>query len=366
MLRSHKASRLIRALPSSRRAAHDLTVLPSKPVISYGPAGRSAVSGHVATVFGATGFLGRYLVAKLAKGGTQVIVPYREEDEARHLRVTGDLGQVVPLEWDIRNEQQIRECVRHSDIVYNLVGREYETKNFDYQSVHVTGAELIAQICAESPSVSRLVHVSHLNAAVDSPSAFYRTKALGEQKVKKAFPNATIVRPGPMFGHEDKLLNSMAIWPILWKLNYGETQIAPVHVFDVAQALAQLQASAPLPKTLSLPGPTTYTYESIMNMIQNLTYNPPSRAPTVPKPIALLLARAAQLVWWPALSPDEVERRYLNDVKTPGDWDLFGIVPEELENVAIGYVRRYRSAANFAKPVDPHSHKSAGSYHAAE
>lgn len=84
------------------------------------------------------------------------------------------------------------------------------SRNFDYQSVHVTGAELIAQICAESPSVSRLVHVSHLNAAVDSPSAFYRTKALGEQKVKKAFPNATIVRPGPMFGHEDKLLNSMA------------------------------------------------------------------------------------------------------------------------------------------------------------
>lgn len=91
-------------------------------------AGRHAQSGHVATIFGCTGFLGRYLVSKLAKRGVQVIAPYRDQDEMRHLKVMGDLGQVVPLEWDMRNDSQIEEAVRHSDIVYNLVGREYETK----------------------------------------------------------------------------------------------------------------------------------------------------------------------------------------------------------------------------------------------
>lgn len=88
----------------------------------------NSVSGNVATVFGCTGFLGRYLVSKLAKRGVQVVVPYRDEDEKRHLRVLGDLGQIVPLEWDLRNDNQIEECLRHSDIVYNLTGRNYETK----------------------------------------------------------------------------------------------------------------------------------------------------------------------------------------------------------------------------------------------
>ena len=103
----------------------------SNPAIKYGPpsGGRSAVSGHVATVFGCTGFLGRYTVAKLGKAGTQVVVPYRDEDEKRHLRVMGDLGQIVPLEWDARNTDQIAECVRHSDVVYNLAGRDHETRS---------------------------------------------------------------------------------------------------------------------------------------------------------------------------------------------------------------------------------------------
>ena len=169
-----------------------------QPAIQYGPPGRSAISGQVATVFGCTGFLGRYLVAKLgaclrlnayilpsravfectlicfcvlffsrlvwlAKAGTQVIVPFRDEDEKRHLKVMGDLGQIVPMvrsvprlrghptrlivvcspfrvpqEWDLRNEEQTSECLRHSNVVYNLVGRNYETK---YLRSHPFGYE---------------------------------------------------------------------------------------------------------------------------------------------------------------------------------------------------------------------------------
>jgi NADH dehydrogenase (ubiquinone) 1 alpha subcomplex subunit 9 len=99
--------------------------------------------------------------------------------------------------------------MRHSDIVYNLVGRYYETKNFKYNDVHVTGALKLAQM-AESLGVSRFVHVSDLNADANSPSAYLRSKAEGEEVVKRAFDGATIVRPGPMFGHEDRLLNQMA------------------------------------------------------------------------------------------------------------------------------------------------------------
>jgi len=309
------------------------------------------VSGHVATVFGCTGFLGRYLVHKLAKAGTQVVVPFREEDEKRHLKVTGDLGQIVPLEWDIRNEEQISECVRHSDVVYNLVGRDYQTKNFDYHDVHVKGARRIAEIC-KANGVSRFVHVSHLNASFASPSEFYRTKALGEEAVREVFPEASIVRPSPMYGHEDKFLNNMAFYPMLWKLNYGETVVRPVHVLDVAQALSNLTFVVNTPgQTYNLPGPHKYTYNGILEMIASLTYNPPSKSPTLPKSLVLTASKIAQYAWWPILSPDEVERRYIDESDVIGDWEALGVVPEELENVAITYVRRYRNATNYARPV---------------
>ena len=132
-------------------------------------------------------------------------------------------------EWDIRNEDQIAECVRHSDIVYNLVGRDHETKyvpcrvsvyavlslwpvckrNFTYDDVHIQGAGRIAKVSA-SVGVPRLVHVSHLNSSPTSASQFYRSKAAGESAVREAFPAATIVRPGPMYGHEDKFLTNMS------------------------------------------------------------------------------------------------------------------------------------------------------------
>ncbi|KAL9711048.1 Protein-lysine N-methyltransferase efm5 [Leucoagaricus gongylophorus] len=255
----------------------------------------------------------------------------------------GDLGQIVRMEWDIRDEKQIAECVRHSDTVFNLVGRDYETKNFKFGDVNVLGAERIAKICMEE-GVPRLIHISHLNASTSSPSQFYQTKAEGEQRVKTAFPNATIFRPGAMYGYEDRLLNNVAIWPIWWKLNQADTKIRPVHVLDVAQALANQVARTIPGSTLSLPGPSTLTYEYLLDLVSSVTIRPPSQAPMLPKSVALVLSKLAQNVWWPALSPDEVARRYIDDTDAPGDWEAVGVDPTEIESHAITYLRRYRTA----------------------
>jgi len=216
--------------------------------------------------------------------------------------------------------------------------------------VHVTGAKSIAHIARES-GVSKFIHVSHLNASMDSTSKFYRSKAEGEIAVKEAFSDATIVRPAAMFGYEDRLLNNMAIWPIWWKLNHGQTKIRPVHVMDVAQALNNMVQLPALAQTLNLPGPSTVTYEYLLDLIASITYNPPTRAPTVPKAAALALSKVSQAIWWPALSPDEVERRYIDDSQVEGDWGVVGVTPEELEPHAITYLRRYRSADNYTRPV---------------
>ncbi len=113
---------------------------------------------------------------------------------------------------------------------------------------------------------------------------------------------------------------------------------------DVAQALSNIFEHPSFPGTVNLPGPSELTYEYVLTLVSSVTYRPPSRIPVVPKRIALLAARAAQNIWWPALSPDEVERRYINDADVPGDWDKVGVEPTEIEDSAITYLRRYRSA----------------------
>ena len=113
---------------------------------------------------------------------------------------------------------------------------------------------------------------------------------------------------------------------------------------DVAQALNNLVQLPALAQTLNLPGPSTVTYEYLLDLVASITYHPPSRAPTLPKAVALAISKASQAIWWPALSPDEVERRYIDDSKVEGDWDTVGVTPEELEPYAITYLRRFRSA----------------------
>ena len=113
---------------------------------------------------------------------------------------------------------------------------------------------------------------------------------------------------------------------------------------DVAQALTNLLSKEASGSTLSLPGPSTLTHEYLLELIASVTYHPISKAPVLPKPIALALAKASQAVWWPTVCPDEVERRYIDDSEVTGDWDAVDIVPDEIEKYAIKYLRRFRSA----------------------
>ena len=113
---------------------------------------------------------------------------------------------------------------------------------------------------------------------------------------------------------------------------------------DVAQALNNLVQLPALAQTLSLPGPSTLTHEYLLDLIASMTYRAPTRAPSVPKAVALALSKASQNIWWPSLSPDEVERRYINDSQVQGDWDVVGVTPDDVEPHAITYLRRYRNA----------------------
>ncbi|KAL9596459.1 MAG: hypothetical protein Q9179_004616 [Wetmoreana sp. 5 TL-2023] len=307
---------------------------------------------HTATVFGATGFLGRYIVHRLASRGCTVVVPFREEMAKRHLKVTGDLGRVVFMEWDLRNTPSIEESVRHSDIVYNLVGRDYPTKNFDLEDVNIEGAERIAEAVAKY-DIDRFVHMSSYNADKNSTSEFFRTKGRAEEVVRSIFPETTIVRPAPVFGFEDKLLHKLAGVTNLVTSNHMRERFWPVHALDIGSALATMaEDDTTAAETYELYGPKNYSMAEIAAMVDKEIIkhrrhiNLPKR---IVKPMADIYNKS---IWWSQTSADSVEREFIDQkidpkAKTFKDLD---IEPGEIGNFTFQYLQGYRSSSFYDLP----------------
>jgi len=320
-----------------------------------GPGGRSSVSGMTATVFGANGFVGRYLVNRLAKEGTQVIVPYRcDPVDVRHLRPMGDLGQIRHMFFDPNNQEDINAMTRHSDIVYNLAGQDRETMNWSFDDVHVGLAERIAQ-SATSSGALRLIHMSALGADVESPSAFMRSKAAGEEAVKAAYPGATIIRPATTFGSEDRYTNKFAnscvriprILPFIIP-DGGNVNRIPVYVGDVAHALVEtIKRRDTAGETYELMGPEQYKLrdfayhvgETIMRE-RTIGYAPFAAlkysAPLM-DPISYFIFKST------VYNVGLIERDFVDeeDSGLPGLAEL-GVTTTDYDSVALRWLRRFR------------------------
>lgn len=332
-------SKLTTTTPPRRRASDIVITRTGKPIIRV-PGGRHSLGGHTITVFGATGFLGRYIVNRLARAGNTVVIPYREEMAKRHLKVTGDLGRIVMIEYDLRNTASIEESVRHSDIVFNLVGRNYPTKNFSLHDVHVEGTQRIADAVAKY-DVDRFIHLSSHSAHPESPSEFYRTKYEGEQVARSIFPETTIVRPAPVFGFEDRLLHRLAKVSNVLTANNMTESFYPVHSIDIGKALEQIAMDdSTAGETFELFGPKKYTMAEVSELVDREIFHK-RRHINVPKAVlAPAMGVMNKLLWWDVGSRDEVEREFLNQfidesAKTFKDLD---IEPGDIANFTYKYL----------------------------
>lgn len=318
-----------------------------KTNLTIGQGGRSSRTGYTATVFGASGFLGRYLTSKLARHGTITIVPFRDQMKSRFLKVTGDLGVVNLVEFDLRNIKSIEDSIKHSDIVYNCIGTDYHTKNFSMADINIEAARRIARITKEY-EIPRLVHVSSYNANPDSSSVYYATKGIGEAVVKEEYPNATIVRPSPLFGREDKILRHWGNRATVLNFNSNKKKIYPTHVLDAAKALEIIGFDDSTDGQLfELYGNTQYSLDEIRKVIEPFTKQKYINV-NVPKPIALLMTKYLQYIYWRTTNPDQVERAYIDqkidfrnpDIKTYKD---LGIVPDTLTDHVLQYTKQFRT-----------------------
>lgn len=324
-----------------------------KVLTSIGHGGRSSRTGYTATVFGASGFVGRYLTSKLAKHGTTVVAPFRDEMKKRFLKVTGDLGVVNFVEIDARNLKSIEDSVAHSDIVFNCIGADYNTKNFKMADVNIALAERIAQ-AAKDAGVPRFIHISSYNANPDSKSIFYATKGIGERRVKEILPDATIVRPAPMFGREDVLLNYLGPKLKMWTPNKNAKEVYPVHVLDVARALEKIGFDdSTVGQTYELYGPEKLSFYEIRQMIHGITQNFSHVGPLpysfgdykIPLTLAKIVADIKQALYWKMTNSDQIERHLIDqtidpNAKTFKDLGMDNI--DQLADVLFTYVKQWR------------------------
>ncbi|KAH7322971.1 putative N6-adenine methyltransferase-domain-containing protein [Stachybotrys elegans] len=347
-----RSARTVAGNVAGKRYLSDVTITRTgKPIIRT-EGGRSSLGGHTATVFGATGQLGRYIVNRLARQGNTVIIPFREEMAKRHLKVAGDLGRIVFMEYDLHNTASIEASIRHSDVVYNLIGRDYPTKNFSLEDVHVEGTERIVETVAKY-DVDRYIHVSSHSANPESKSEFYATKGRGELVARRIFPETTIVRPAPLFGFEDRLLLRLASALNLFTSNNMQERFRPVHSIDVGAALEKmLYDDTTAGQTFELYGPREYSMAEIAAMVDKEIFKK-RRHFNVPKvlmqPIADVLNK---VLWFHTTSGDEVEREYMNQVIDPQakTFKDLGIEPGDISNFTYHYLQGFRSSSFYDLP----------------
>lgn len=258
--------------------------------VRAGTGGRSSVSGITATVFGANGFIGSYVVNELARRGCQVVVPYRCPDEkAIHCKQMGDLGQVVLMEnFSILNEEQVKQAISRSNVVVNLIGRRMESMQYTYEDSHTEWPKRLAKIVAASPQVERFIHFSDIGADEKSLSRRMKSKALGDKAVREILPSATIIKPAPVVGDEDYFFNVYTYFvksaPAIFLPDDGVAKMQPTYVVDVAQSVMQiLKDPESVGKDYYLGGPEVLTLREIYHLLTKVVRKDVDESYAVPK-----------------------------------------------------------------------------------
>jgi uncharacterized protein YbjT (DUF2867 family) len=313
-------------------------------------------ANNLVTVFGGSGFLGTQVVQLLDRQGYRIRVAVRRPDLAGHVKPLGAVGQVQPIQANIRNADSVMRAVQGASVVINLVGIRFERGRQLFRAVHTMGAKTVAE-AARRAGADTLIQLSALGASDQSTSGYARSKALGEADVLAAFPDAIIIRPSIMFGPGDDFFNlhgTLArLLPVL-PLIGGKSKFQPIYVGDVAAAIAAAIDGAVKPgRIYEIGGPETVSHREIVERVlrESLRSNP---LIPVPKGIAKLLAAPfALLPFAPLLTGDQVELLMTDNVVSPAatrdkrTLAAFGVTPTPMDAILPGYLWRFRKNGQF-------------------
>ena len=309
---------------------------------------------RLVTVFGGSGFVGRYVVQRLAERGDRVRVAVRRPNEALFLKPLGDVGQVQTMQANLRDAASVANAVAGADAVMNAVGILFESGKQKFSAIQAEGAGTVAA-AAKAAGVRTVVHVSAIGADANGRAKYAASKGRGEALVTEAFPEATILRPSIVFGPEDDFFNRFAamarLFPVM-PLIAGETRFQPVYVGDVADAAVLALDGGPgvAGRTFELGGPKTYSFRELLELVMVETQHQRPLFP-VPRFMAAIQAFFLQALPNPPLTPDQL-KLLENDNIVSDDARSFaelGIRPTPVEAIVPAYLWRFRPKGQFSE-----------------
>ena len=310
------------------------------------------------TIYGGSGFVGRYIARRMALQGWRVRVAVRRPNEALFVRPFGVVGQVEPVLCNIRDDASVAAAMHGADAVVNCVGTFDAGGKNNFEAVQVDGAERIARLAA-AEGISRMVHISAIGADADSASTYQATKALGEAAVLEHMPNATILRPSAIFGTEDGFFNrfaGMALFSPILPIVGGDAKFQPVYVDDVAQA-AEMAVLGQAQGVFELGGPEVADFRSLMQDMlgiirrRRLVLNLPFwLAGIIAGLLSFAQAVTVGLFHNTILTPDQVRSLRSDNIVSDGAKGLadLGITPTPMNSILPGYLWRFRPSGQYA------------------
>ncbi|WP_170606583.1 complex I NDUFA9 subunit family protein [Ruegeria arenilitoris] len=310
------------------------------------------------TIYGGSGFVGRYIARRMAVEGWRVRVAVRRPNEAMFVKTYGVVGQVEPILCNIRDDASVAAAMQGAEAVVNCVGVLNELGKNEFDSVQAQGAERIARLAAEN-AVLRMVHLSAIGADAGADSVYSRTKAQGEAGVREHFPNALILRPSVIFGNEDQFFNRFAamarMGPFL-PLVGAETRFQPVYVDDVAWAAVKGVLGEADAGVYELGGPEVKTFRALMQQMLDVIHR---RRVVVGMPFwaARIMAGVLDIVKFVSfqlfpnniLTRDQVRNLRRDNIVSDNakGFDDLGIEPAALDSILPEYLWKYRPSGQY-------------------
>ena len=307
----------------------------------------------IATIFGASGFIGRHLIRSLTEKDFRIIAATRSPYLYGYLKPLGNPGQIDLEKVNLFEEENLRTLIKNSDVVINLVGILYENKKQKFEDIHVKFPALLTKLCNEQ-NIKKLVHISALGINETANSQYMQSKLKGEKNILNNFNRSVILRPSIIFGPEDKFFNQFAalaeFFPALPLIGGGLTYFQPIYVGDVVKSIVTILEKEEINKNIyELGGPQTFTFKELMEILLKQIKKKRFLVP-IPFSFAKFLAKILQLLPKPMLTTDQVEMLKFDNVVTnnyPALKDL-KINPKSIDSILPSYIWRFRKGGQFA------------------
>ena len=312
------------------------------------------MKNQICTILGGGGFIGRYLVRNLSKKNYRCIISTRKAFQKGYLKTQATPGAIELIDWNSNNFLELKEAIKNSDIVINLIGILYQTRKQKFYNIHSGIPEAVSKICSES-DVKKFIHVSAIGANETSKSLYQKSKFQGEVKALKNFKNTVIIRPSVVCGTEDNFTNlfsKLSILPVVpvVGINY---KFQPILVTDVADAIVQaIETKGNEGKIYEIGGPKVIGFGDMVKSILK-TINKKRFVVAMPMSIAKVQSTIMDLLPIPPiLTKDqceilsEADNVVSNNHLTLKDLD---INPADVEEAMKKWLWRYKDGGQFAK-----------------